>query len=179
MVVGSAKLLVNNGKFVCGGLVICGILVEVERVDVKIGGIDSVVDSDVVVLVVLEVLDSVSVSDSVLELLVRAAGGEKVGGPGGGGVVGDGIDEVSSSSSSISSALVSAASSASSLNVSALSSASSLFTNEIVRSVAGVCRPSRMSSSSCCLADTYAAAHCSPLRRALKCRRDQQCGPST
>lgn len=172
VVVGSAKLLVSNGKFVCGALVICGVLVEV---DVKIGGIDSVVDAD---LVVLEVLESVSVSDSVLELLVRAAGGEKVGGPGGGGVVGDGKDEVSSSSSSsISSAFVSALSSASSFNVSALSS--SLFTNEIVLSKEGVCRPSRMSSSSCCLVDMYAAAHCSPLRRALERRRDQQCGPST
>jgi hypothetical protein len=136
VVVGSARPLVSNGRFVCGGLVICGILVEVERVDVKIGGIDSVVDRD---RVVLDVLESVSVSvsddsdDVVLELVVRAAGGEKVGGPAGGGVVGDGKD-VLSSSSSTSSAAVSALSSDSSFNVSSLSSSSSLFTNEMVLS---------------------------------------------
>lgn len=60
VVVGSAKLLVNRGKFVCGGVVICGELVEVARVvEVSIGGIDSVVDAEV-----LEVLESESVSDS-------------------------------------------------------------------------------------------------------------------
>lgn len=167
VVVGSSRLLVNNGKFVCGGGVICGKLVAVERVDVKIGGIDSVVDADEEVL---DVLESVSVSDSddvvdvVLELVVKAAGGEGDGGPGG-GVVGDGKD-VESSSSSASSRAVSSASSVSSAFVSRMSSASSLFMNAMVLSKGGVCRPSRTSSSSCCLTCTYAAAHCSPLRRA-------------
>lgn len=169
VVVGSARLLVNNGRFVCGGAVICGMLVEVERVEVNSGGIDSVVDTDVEVL---DVLESVSVSDSdevvdvVLELVVKAAGGDGDGGPGNGGVVGDGKD-VESSSSSDSSRAVSALSSASSAAVSSLSSASSLFTNSTVLSKEGISRPSRMSSSSCCLACRRAAAHCSPLRRAL------------
>lgn len=169
VVVGSARLLVNNGRFVCGGAVICGMLVEVDRVDVSSGGIDSVVDADVEVL---DVLESVSVSDSedvvdvVLELVVKAAGGDGDGGPGNGGVVGAGKD-VESSSSSDSSRAVSSLSSASSASVSSLSSSSSLLINELVLSNGGVCRPSRMSSSSCCLACARAAAHCSPLRRAL------------
>lgn len=106
VVVGSAELLVNKGKFVCGGVVICGELVEVVRVEVKIGGIDSVVDA------VLDVLESDSVSDSdevvdvslvVLELVVRAAGGEKAGGVAGGGG-GEDVESSSSSSSSVSAA---------------------------------------------------------------------------
>lgn len=165
VVVGSAKLLVNNGKFVCGGVVICGVLVEVE---VKIGGIDSVVDCDRKVLDVLE-SDSPSVSDDVvdvvLELVVRAGGGEKTGGVEGGG---GGKDVESSSSSSSSSAL----------NLSSASS-SSLSTSEAVPSTIASVRPQIASSSFCCLADTWTAARCTLLRRALGSRQDQHNGSST
>lgn len=162
VVVGSDKLLVNNGKFVCGGVVICGVLVEV-----KIGGIDSVVDCD---LKVLDVLESESVSDSddvvdvVLELVVRAGGGEKTGGVAGGG---GGKDVESSSSSSSSTAL----------NLS--SSSSSLPRSEAVPSTTASVRPQITSSSSCCLADTWTAARCTLLRRALGSRQDQHNGSST
>lgn len=142
VVVGNAKLLVNNGKFVCGGAVICGVLVEV-----KIGGIDSVVDCDVKVLDVLEsesVSDSVSdlddLVDVVLELVVRAGGGAKIGVVAGGG----GGKDVESSSSSSSSATLSLSS----------PSSSSLSRSEAVPSTTASVRPQMASSSSCCLADT-------------------------
>lgn len=155
--VGSATLLVNNGRLVCGGVVICGVRVEDVEVEVNIGGIDNVVVSEVKVL---DVLESESVSDSVdevdvllvvLELVVRAAGGEKVGGaPGGGG----GKDVLSSSSSS------------SSFTLNLSSSSSSLSRSKPVPSRTRF-RPQMVSSSSCCLAATWSAARCTLLRRAL------------
>lgn len=154
VVVGSAELLVTNGKFVCGGVVNCGKLVQVVRVEVKIGGIESVVDADVKVL---DVLESESVSDSddvvdvslvVLELVVRAAGGGNTGGVAGGG---GGKDVESSSSSSSVASLRSSAASAASFN---LSSSSSLFRSEEVPSTTASVRPQIASSSSCRLADT-------------------------
>lgn len=174
VVVGSAELLVRNGKFVGGGLVICGELVKVVIVDVKIGGIDSVVDSDLEVLDVLE-SDSVSDSDDEVELVVRAAGGVKVGG-------GGGETDVEASSSSSSSS-VSAASTTigwttlSSSTASNLSSSSSLFKSETLPSPTSV-RPQIESSSSCCLADTCTAVRCTLLRRALGSVQDQHKGPS-
>lgn len=161
VVVGSAKLLVNRGKFVCGGVVICGELVEVAKVEVSIGGIDSVVDAEV-----LEVLESESVSDSddlvdvVLELVVTAAGGEKDGGVAGGGG-GKDVELSSSSSSSAASRWSSIASNLSS------TSSSSLFRSEVVPSTTVSLRPQMALSSSCRLADTWAPARCTLLRRAL------------
>lgn len=166
VVVGNNKLLVN-GKFVCGGVVICGVLVEVVRVEVKIGGIDSVVDCDLEVLDVLEsesVSDSEDVVDVVLELVVRAGGGAKTGGVAGGG---GGKDVESSSLSSSSTAL----------NLS--SSSSSLSRSDAVPSTTASVRPQIVSSSSCCLADTWTAARCTLLRRALGGRQDQHNGSST
>jgi hypothetical protein len=136
--VGKVKLLVSNGRFVGGGGVICGMLV-----DVKIGRMESVVDCDVEVL---DVLESVAVSDSddvvevSLELLVRAAGGAEVGAPIG-GVVGDDEDFLSSSSSS--------SSGSSAFVFSLSSSSSSLFINETTLSNVGVCRSLRMFSPRC------------------------------
>lgn len=128
---------------------------------------DSVVDADVKLL---DVLESESVSDSddavdvvlvLLELVVRAAGAEKGGGVAGGG----GGKDVESSSSSVSSSTAWNLSSSSSLSKSVPSTAS--------------VRPQMVSSSSCCLADTWTAARCALLRRALGSRQDQHNGSST
>lgn len=179
VVVGSAELPVWNGKFVGGGLVICGELVEVVIVDVKIGGIDSVVDSDVKVLDVLEsesVSDSVDVVDVLLEL-VSAAGGVKVGGGGGGE---KDVESSSSSSSSVSAASTTIGwttlSSSTALNLS--SSSSSLLKSGTSPSTKSV-RPQIESSSSCCLADKWTAARWTLLRRALTSKQDQHNGSST
>lgn len=166
VVVGSAELLVNNGKFVCGGVVICGEVVEVLRVEVSIGGIGRVVDAEVKVLDVLEsesVSDSDDLVDVLLELVVKAGGGEKTGGVAGGG---GGKDVESSSSLSSSFA-------------SSLSSSSSLFRSEAVPSTSASLRPQMASSSSCRLAYTWASASCTLLRRALSGRSDQHDGSST
>lgn len=106
-----------------------------------------------------------------LELVVRAAGGEKDGGVAGGG---GGKDvESSSSSSSVASRWSSIASNLSS------TSSSSLFRSEVVPSTTVSLRPQMALSSSCRLADTWAPARSTLLRRALSSRLDQHNGSST